>query len=52
MTGERAALRLGGTDHLTGSEVERHHRDARILPIGGGASEVLADLSARLLGYT
>jgi alkylation response protein AidB-like acyl-CoA dehydrogenase len=31
--------------------VERHYRDARILPIGGGATEVLTDLAARLLGY-
>jgi alkylation response protein AidB-like acyl-CoA dehydrogenase len=31
--------------------VERHYRDARILGIGGGATEVLNDLNARLLGY-
>jgi len=42
----------GGTGYLHGSEVERHYRDARILGIGGGATEVLTDLSARLLGYT
>jgi acyl-CoA dehydrogenase len=42
----------GGTGYLHGTEVERHYRDARILPIGGGANEVLADLAARLLGYT
>ncbi|GAA1477242.1 acyl-CoA dehydrogenase family protein [Nocardioides aestuarii] len=41
----------GGTGYLTGTEVERHYRDARILPIGGGASEVLTDLTARLMGY-
>ncbi len=33
------------------SRVERHYRDARILSIGGGATEVLTDLAARLLGY-
>ena len=27
----------GGTGYLHGTEVERHYRDARILPIGGGA---------------
>jgi acyl-CoA dehydrogenase len=31
--------------------VERHYRDVRILGIGGGATEVLADLAGRLLGY-
>jgi acyl-CoA dehydrogenase len=41
----------GGTGYMHGTEVERHYRDARILPIGGGATEVLTDLSARLLGY-
>jgi acyl-CoA dehydrogenase len=41
----------GGTGYLHGTEVERHYRDARILPIGGGASEVLTDLAAKLLGY-
>jgi acyl-CoA dehydrogenase len=41
----------GGTGYLQGTEVERHYRDARILPIGGGSTEVLTDLAARLLGY-
>ena len=43
---------FGGAGYLHGTEVERHYRDARILGIGGGASEVLSDLAARLLGYT
>ena len=42
----------GGTGYMHGSEVERHYRDARILPIGGGATDVLTDLAARLLGYS
>ncbi|GAB3775507.1 acyl-CoA dehydrogenase [Nocardioides ginsengisegetis] len=41
----------GGTGYMHGTEVERHYRDARILPIGGGATEVLTDLAAKLLGY-
>jgi len=41
----------GGTGYMHGTEVERHYRDSRILPIGGGATEVLTDLTARLLGY-
>ncbi len=48
---DRAVQLHGGTGYLRGTEVERHYRDARILPIGGGATEVLADLAARLLGY-
>jgi acyl-CoA dehydrogenase len=41
----------GGTGYMRGTEVERHYRDARLLPIGGGATEVLTDLAAKLLGY-
>jgi acyl-CoA dehydrogenase len=48
---DRAVQLHGGTGYMHGTEVERHYRDARILPIGGGATEVLTDLSARLLGY-
>jgi len=47
-----AAVQLhGGTGYMHATEVERHYRDARILGIGGGATEVLNDLAARLLGY-
>ncbi len=49
---DRAVQLFGGAGYLHGSEVERHYRDARILPIGGGATEVLTDLAARLLGYS
>jgi acyl-CoA dehydrogenase len=48
---DQAVQLHGGTGYLHGTEVERHYRDARILGIGGGATEVLDDLSARLLGY-
>ena len=48
-----AAVQIhGGTGYMHGIEVERAYRDARILGIGGGATEVLNDLTARLLGYT
>ncbi|MGH3354277.1 MAG: acyl-CoA dehydrogenase family protein, partial [Nocardioidaceae bacterium] len=49
---DRAVQLHGGAGYMRDSEVERHYRDARILGIGGGATEVLTDLSARLLGYT
>ncbi len=48
---DQAVQLHGGTGYMHGTEVERHYRDARILPIGGGATEVLTDLAARLLGY-
>jgi acyl-CoA dehydrogenase len=48
---DQAVQLYGGAGYLHGTEVERHYRDARILPIGGGATEVLTDLAARLLGY-
>lgn len=49
---DRAVQLFGGAGYLEGTEVERHYRDARILPIGGGATEVLTDLAAKLLGYS
>ena len=49
---DKAVQLHGGTGYMHGTEVERHYRDARILPIGGGATEVLTDLTARLMGYT
>lgn len=49
---DQAVQLHGGMGYLRESEVERHYRDARILGIGGGATEVLTDLSARLLGFT
>lgn len=47
---DRAVQLLGGMGYVADGEVERHYRDARILGIGGGADEVMADLAARLLG--
>jgi acyl-CoA dehydrogenase len=42
----------GGFGYLRDAEVERHYRDARILGIGGGTTEVMAELAARRLGFT
>jgi acyl-CoA dehydrogenase len=39
----------GGAGYMRGTEVERHYRDARILGIGGGATEVMNDLIAKAL---
>ena len=47
-----AAVQLhGGYGYMRDAEVERHYRDARILGIGGGATEVMDEFAARLLGY-
>jgi acyl-CoA dehydrogenase len=48
---DQAVQLHGGAGYMHGTEVERHWRDARILPIGGGATEVLTDLAAKLMGY-
>ena len=48
---DQAVQLYGGTGYMHGTEVERAYRDARILGIGGGATEVLNDLTAKLLGY-
>jgi acyl-CoA dehydrogenase len=39
----------GGAGYMRDSEVERHYRDARLLGIGGGATEVMNDLIAKAL---
>ena len=49
---DQAVQLHGGMGYMREAEVERHYRDVRILPIGGGATEVLTDLAAKLLGYT
>lgn len=48
---DKAVQIHGGMGYMRESEVERHYRDARILGIGGGATEVMTDLTARLLGW-
>ncbi len=48
---DQAVQLHGGMGYMRESEVERHYRDARILPIGGGADEVMLDLAAKTLGY-
>ncbi len=41
----------GGLGYMRESEVERHYRDVRILGIGGGTTEILTGLAAKVLGY-
>jgi acyl-CoA dehydrogenase len=42
----------GGMGYMREAEVERQYRDMRILGIGGGTTEILTGLAAKLLGYT
>ncbi|MFI6332253.1 acyl-CoA dehydrogenase family protein [Micromonospora chersina] len=46
-----AALQLhGGFGYLRDAEVERHYRDARILGIGGGTTEIMNEIVAKGMG--
>lgn len=46
-----AALQLhGGYGYLRDAEVERHYRDARILGIGGGTTEIMNEIIAKGMG--
>jgi acyl-CoA dehydrogenase len=42
---------FGGMGYMTESEIERQYRDMRIIGIGGGTTEILTSLAAKLLGY-
>jgi acyl-CoA dehydrogenase len=41
---------LGGAGYMRGTRVERIHREAKVMMIGGGAEEALVELAARQLG--
>ncbi|WP_433336946.1 acyl-CoA dehydrogenase family protein [Spirillospora sp. CA-294931] len=40
----------GGMGYMRESEVERHYRDARLLGIGGGTTEIMNEIIAKRLG--
>lgn len=46
-----AVQMLGGMGYMRGTKAERIFRETKVLSIGGGASEVLADLAARQLDW-
>jgi Acyl-CoA dehydrogenases len=43
-------VQLGGMGYMREHEVERHYRDARILGIGGGTTEIMNEIIVELLG--
>jgi acyl-CoA dehydrogenase len=49
---DKAVQLHGGMGYMREAEVERQYRDMRILGIGGGTTEILTGLSAKLLGFT
>ena len=42
---------FGGMGYMAESEIERQYRAMRILGIGGGTTEILTSLAAKLLGF-
>ncbi|GFJ90823.1 putative acyl CoA dehydrogenase [Phytohabitans rumicis] len=47
---DQAVQLHGGFGYLRGAEVERHYRDARILGIGGGTTEIMNEIIAKQMG--
>jgi acyl-CoA dehydrogenase len=49
---DQAVQLHGGMGYMRECEVERQYRDMRIIGIGGGTTEILTGLAAKVLGYT
>jgi acyl-CoA dehydrogenase len=49
---DAAVQTLGGAGFVRGSRAERIYREAKVMQIGGGSTEIMKDLAARQLGWT
>jgi acyl-CoA dehydrogenase len=47
----QAVQLFGGMGYMAESEIERQYRDMRIIGIGGGTTEIMTSLAAKILGY-
>ncbi|WP_426509793.1 acyl-CoA dehydrogenase family protein [Dactylosporangium sp. McL0621] len=47
---DQAVQLHGGLGYIRDAEVERHYRDARIMGIGGGTTEIMNEIIAKQLG--
>jgi acyl-CoA dehydrogenase len=48
---DAAVQTLGGAGFIRGSRAERVYREAKVMQIGGGATEIMKDLAARQLDW-
>ena len=48
---DAAVQTLGGAGFIRGTRAERVYREAKVMQIGGGSTEIMKDLAARQLGW-
>ena len=48
---DEAVQTLGGAGFIRGTRAERIYREAKVMQIGGGSTEIMKDLAARQLGW-
>jgi acyl-CoA dehydrogenase len=49
---DAAVQTLGGAGFIRGTRAERIYREAKVMQIGGGSTEIMKDLAARQLGWS
>ena len=48
---DAAVQTQGGAGYISGTRAERIYREAKVMQIGGGSTEIMKDLAARQLGW-
>ncbi|HTQ76452.1 MAG TPA: acyl-CoA dehydrogenase family protein [Burkholderiales bacterium] len=48
---DAAVQALGGAGYVRGTRAERIYREAKVMQIGGGSTEIMKDLAAKQLGW-